>query len=653
MYNSLVTRLCDYILAIFSDGKHLYASNRELERDQTRLLQSLGSRGTKLVTIELPAVDKALCKSLDEGTLHLSGPLTRSGRGEKVPLFMRSIYLRVFDCDGVLRSAPCIESVAFLRQVHSMFKKLKLECSEEAIDEAVVDFVRIERDARSPTLEWDGDSLDVRRLWDISLLDCHSQRCAGDEAEPLLPGLVPEDARDTNVSPRTLKHLQYTADVLACQLGDFHREADAHRPKHGPGVVSNLKKSDSKYAFLEWPRKLEAEFPYDWYASPSPGLDAHRDGDLPWWSNNESPSRLISVPKTQKSPRLIAAEPNQHQWIQQLILRQLEDKIDASAFRYCISLRSQAPSRYMALSGSLDGGYATVDLSSASDRLTCWTVERVFRKNPSFLSRLHASRTRWISNSVSKRAPKFTKLKKLATQGSAVIFPTQTLVYAVVAIAAVTYSMRNPRSLASIVTASKKVQIFGDDIIVPKESLALLRSLLVYLGLKVNDSKTFGVGKFRESCGMDAFMGHDVTPVYVVNPALAVTTRNLDSFVEVGNNFFEAGYWRVAELISSEIGRHRSMLPVKKVGTGAFGLSSFVGNCTAHLCTRMNPDLQRVEFRSLVPYMTVDVEPTNGLHMLHHALVLGSNPEYKRELMTHVVRPKGTRWGWTEQLYSK
>lgn len=652
MYNSLVIRLSDYIRAVFADSAHLYASNKELERDQTRLLTSLAARGTRLVTIELPAVDKALCKSLDEGVLRLEGPLTRHSKSGKVPLFMGSIYLRVFDCNGVLRSAPCIESVAFLRQIHSMFKKMKLECSKDAIDEAVSDFIRIEREARSPSLEWDGDSFDTRGLWDISLSDGLA-RDDGD-SEPLLPGIVQGEARAGDLpTPGSLKHLQYIADVLATQLGDFHREADAHRPKHGPGVVSNLKKSDSKYAFLEWPRKLDAEFPYDWYASPSPGLDAHRNGDLPWWSNNESPSRLISVPKTQKSPRLIAAEPNQHQWIQQLILRQLEDRIDASLFRFCISLRSQAPSRYLALSGSLDGGYATVDLSSASDRLTCWTVERIFRKNPSFLSRLHASRTRWISNLVSTRSPQFTKLRKLATQGSAVIFPTQTLVYAVVAIAAVTASMRNPKSLRSIEYASKKVQIFGDDIIVPKESLALLRKLLVYLGLKVNESKTFGNGLFRESCGMDAFMGHDVTPIYVVSPALAVTTRNLDSFVEVSNNFHEAGYWRVAGLISQEMGRHRSMLPVKKVGTGAFGLSSFVGNCTEHLCIRMNPDLQRVEYRSLLPYMTVDVEPTNGLHMLHHALVLGSNPEHTRELATHVVRPKGTRWGWSEQLYSK
>jgi len=59
--------------------------------------------------------------------------------------------------------------------------------------------------------------------------------------------------------------------------------------------------------------------------------------------------------------------------------------------------------------------------------------------------------------------------------------------------------------------------VYGDDIIVPTSVVDELVKLLGFLGFEVNTEKSFSDPdlRFRESCGLDAYNGVDVTPVYV------------------------------------------------------------------------------------------------------------------------------------------
>jgi hypothetical protein len=79
-------------------------------------------------------------------------------------------------------------------------------------------------------------------------------------------------------------------------------------------------------------------------------------------------------------------------------------------------------------------------LKSASDRISCWVIERLFRRSPSLLSALYATRTRWITQSLDKKSPEACRLRKFSTMGSAVTFPVQTILFSVLAVSSVLYT---------------------------------------------------------------------------------------------------------------------------------------------------------------------------------------------------------------------
>jgi len=262
------------------------------------------------------------------------------------------------------------------------------------------------------------------------------------------------------------------------------------------------------------------------------GKTAGSDGARP--HNHEVPSRLISVPKTAKAPRLIAAEPTAHQYCQQMVWRYLQERIEAVFEGRFINFRRQDLSSDLVMKSSLDRSLATVDLSSASDRLTCWTVERIFRRNPSLLSALHAVRTRWIRDEISD-STSFLRLRKFASQGSATTFPVQSIVFLIIAIAA---SVKGPIRWSSIRKVSNQVRVFGDDIIIPSHGYGPLLAIMETLQLKVNTSKSYVTGFFRESCGSEAYLGHDVTPVKP-KTVVADGPAACQAIIDTCNNLFQ------------------------------------------------------------------------------------------------------------------
>nr|QDH86450.1 MAG: RNA-dependent RNA polymerase [Leviviridae sp.] len=76
--------------------------------------------------------------------------------------------------------------------------------------------------------------------------------------------------------------------------------------------------------------------------------------------------KVIDVPKTMKTPRIIAMEPTAMQYAQQGILRLIQDAIKGSYLNDFIGLDDQEPNQLMARQGSAVGDLATLDLSEAS-----------------------------------------------------------------------------------------------------------------------------------------------------------------------------------------------------------------------------------------------------------------------------------------------
>lgn len=620
MTNSLVHSLEGYVTSIFEDVKWTYGSVREWERDKTRSLHELVHRGMRMLTIDLPAVRKHFEQCLEKGqytpsNLYLSG---KGKKGVQVPAFLRDLYLQVFLQDGKLREQPNVLAICDIRQIYETLGKLKEPCEQEVIDNEAEAFIAIERELRHPNLGWDDDFLFVngRTSHSQSFQDLYpvsDESTLGGEFERTSPSISKRDALT----------LQRVCDILSTQFGDLHNEDQHELPQHGTGRVSNLAKSESKFDFSCWPAKLDHVFPYDRYASADFSARSYLEYAGQDYLNHEAPSKLIAVPKTMSGPRLIASEPNYHQWIQQLVRNQLERRIQSSALSNCVSFGNQEPNRQLALTSSIDRNYVTVDLKSASDRLSCWTVERALRANSTLLERIHACRTRTMTNRVSKLHFQTIKLKKCFTQGSACTFPVQTILYSMFAIAADIITDLAEVTPSRIISASKRVRVFGDDIIVRKSTLPKLLEILEFLQLKVNLSKTFSKGNFRESCGLDAYNGVEVTPARIKrfsrNPSHEVAV----SMMESANNLFLRGLWHTANWLMSYLDTYDFMVTGVTHGNtkdgvlhDSAGYASFCGSSLDHLKKRYNKNLHRWEYKYHALTSKSKVTPTQSAHDL-------------------------------------
>jgi hypothetical protein len=144
-----------------------------------------------------------------------------------------------------------------------------------------------------------------------------------------------------------------------------------------------------------------------------------------------------------------------------------------------------------------------------------------------------------------------------------------------------------------------RVRVFGDDIVIPSHGYLRLVRAMELLQLKVNTTKSYVTGQFRESCGTDGLLGHNVTPV---KPKClnANSPSEIQSLIDVSNNFFMKGYWHASEAVLGLIDKRvLSHLPINKVGIdGLRGLASFSGSSVNHLDLRWNVPLQRIEART-------------------------------------------------------
>lgn len=674
----------------------------ELMRDSKRLHSASNARGDHAFTVDLPNIGKFFehclehqkilsdegflapnTKGLDEfeasfHSLPLNGK--RNGDFSLYPRLFGGLWMKIFDSQGLLLNDADPTVIFMLRQLYNAAKKVQVECPDKALYASVKEFMDIEREVIEPTNQWSVDFFTPDS--DVHLCDSITPPDI-----PLFPELNVSSQLNSRVR-NALDLAQQISDLVSYDLGPF--DPLKFQPRHGPGVVSDASKIDDKYIFPTWPMKLEQMFPmsefafanYDSWADwaggysygPSP-IDRTRGVNpqaRPWKANHELPSRLIAVPKTQKAPRLIAAESTCHQWCQQATRSYLEDRLSATVLSRSINFRTQQFNREYALSASATGRFATLDLSSASDRLSLWVVERIFRKNPTLLMGLHSARSRWMVNSIDKKSPRFIKLKKFATQGSAVTFPIQTYVFSIISLAC-TVEARGSHSLSSISAnrvaqraflrrIGQDVRVFGDDIIVPVEASRILTEVLQHLGLRVNTSKSFSEGNFRESCGMDAFRGYDVTPAYIRRIVEPTQPESILSFISCSNNFFKKGLWHTSEWlrlhVSSLVDLH---LPIRgissadpllnrAVGSGLEGWSSFVGDSFKHLKRRYNDSLHRVEYRCTIFRDSTSYIPRSPELSLFRALhMMSISPQRVEPVVDFgIIKRKSPKWrkGW-------
>lgn len=554
-YGSMFTNL---VRGILKDLASIDPSlTKGFARDLVTLASLIRKHGDSVFFLSFPETDKKLCQSLDSEFLSIEGSpyFGRINGRTKIPRLFQGIWKNLFTDGGFLKSDADPTFVAALRNILCCGSKLRVSCSPQRQFSVIKEFYDTESQLPLSPLLWDSDGCDLHRDACGSLYDY-----AGTDADR---DTLFREQRTTDL----LALVQRTADrVIGHDFGIFNPESC--RFKHGPGATAESGRGKRyKYDFPSWSPRLDVLFPFDAVGVANSAVLAGACRVV--WE--ETHSRLISVPKTHKGPRLIAAEPTCHQWVQQGIAEFINSSLlrRRSVLGRCIDFKRQDLSGREVVVESRRAYKATIDLKSASDRLTTWVVQRVFRINPGLLGAIVACRTRFLDQELDKKHPRTIRLRKFATMGSALTFPIQSIVFTILALSAglAVEPRRRLRSLA------KEVRVYGDDVIIPVAWVGVFRQLLKALWLEINEQKTFSGKNFRESCGVDAFRGYDVTPVRIKafpdrdRPAASI------SLVESSNLLHMKGFWHAAKEIQSLV--PLGEIPVVGHADGIWGAQTF------------------------------------------------------------------------------
>ena len=206
-------------------------------------------------------------------------------------------------------------------------------------------------------------------------------------------------------------------------------------------------------------------------------------------------SKVVTVPKSAKTDRVICIEPDLNVLVQLGIGRALRTRLRRVGLLFPDSQERNAAA---AREGSLTGSLATVDLSSASDTISKELVRSLMPSD--WLQALEQSRT-----PVARFEGRSIPLEKFSAMGNGYTFELETLIFWAIAKEIVEH---HPEW-------DQRVLVYGDDIILDSQAVGLLLEVFEEIGFTMNPKKTFSDGPFRESCGKHYFNGVDVTPYYV------------------------------------------------------------------------------------------------------------------------------------------
>lgn len=525
--------------AFFTDVKRLEPGVKGLDRDFATIEKRVTYEGISFLTNTLPSFDKAVLNGLKTGRF-ASPTGFKLSRGTKLPRFLGGLLGEIFhSSSGLLRHDANPNAVKCVRELCCMFKKLALSPKKS-------------------------DELSSKEIDKFFLND---EICAGVS--------IPDHMKTSlRIASRfVLKGLHSFLDYEL--LG-----------KHGPGAVADGVTSNQKWQMLFDLMSNSHDFEPDdmglgqFFVNCYGLVDPNQLELFPRSYHQRiysggpirSSAKLVTVPKNSTSVRLITVEPLHKQFMQQSLNRVLRNEIKrCRVLSRSLALTDQSKSQKLALEGSLTGEWATIDLKSASDLLSNELVKLIFQDKSLFSGLLQKARSETVQHEGIH-----TGLAKFAGMGNATTFPVQSVCFAVIGIAAIMHVQGKPWTTANVVAASDMIRVYGDDIAVRSDFARQVVDWLEKAGLIVNLDKSFLEGDFRESCGVDAFRGYDVTPVYVRHhpDRTAARAESIASFVSLSNQYFVRGLYSVSrffeDLVEEVLGTPLPLVTSNSPGLGWF-----------------------------------------------------------------------------------
>lgn len=580
----------------------------DVSRDVQRVQYEAEHRGESFLTLTLPAFGDAFDECLSRGQIDLMvfpailrKRYRKGGKPKGIPAFLRGVLSQVFSLEtGIILNEPNETAIFAVRQSCRATKKLRTACSPKRMRKAIERFKECDAEIAHSNYvtNWDGriDFIDTAKvLWSETL---------------------------TGFTP----------------LGD--KSYVGIIPKHGPGATAERISGNQKFHSMQWTERLQAEFPADAFVYASFGhIMDEGIGDTSQLEllspKDELPVRVKFVPKTAKGPRVIAIEPVCMQYAQQAVMEWLVKKLEAtSPMKGHLNFSDQTINQSLAMRASVDQKSATIDLSEASDRVSAIMVSDMLQAHPQLRRAVFACRT----SRAKLPDGEIIHLRKFASMGSALCFPIEAMVFYTM-IASVLLRKHNLRlTLRNIEYVMRGVYIYGDDIIVPIDEVATVIDTLNSSGLKVNTTKSFWNGQFRESCGTDAFNGISVKPVYAreLLPGNRRSHEEIISAVSLANQFYMNGYWQTAQFIRDWIEQLVGEVPHLGDTSPGIGWYSFLGYLTVQ---RWNDVLHRFEVKAMKVTAARKKDPLDGYHaLLKFFLKRGIHPFEDERHLRETVR---------------
>jgi hypothetical protein len=528
------------------DTRRLYSDVKGLDRDLFTIEWRFENEGYGFLTVALPALDEALLSGLSSGKFACPYGF-KTVKGGTLPRLFSGLFCKVFEpLTGWLKEDADIGIIQELHQLLRLFKKMQLDSSLEKVlhEEAVTEFYRC------------------------------------------------DDVADQVILPGVLDHQVGLVSKLI--LNDLSSKPfNTMTYKHGPGAVEEGYRANQKWLALSNAIQNEA-FDVHTYGYGDFGVllseladraettDSH-DALAYYDGASGRTAKLITVAKNSTSRRTITVEPLLNQFIQQGLNTALRDSInECRVLRNCLALTDQSKNQHLALEGSLYDNWATIDLKSASDLLSVKLVESVFRHHGSFLDRMMDCRSGFIR---SDRFDGPRRLAKFAGMGNALTFPVQSVCFAVVCIAAILHADQSKVNYWTVRSASRRIRVYGDDIIIQTKYAHQCVTWLHEAGLKVNLKKSFLQGNFKESCGVDAFKGVNVTPLYVRHRPDQISTKPefIAHYTALSNQAWLQGLYSFATWLKDDVEeRLRKRLPLVHSQSGLLGWHTRQESMDAH-----------------------------------------------------------------------